>query len=235
MGTVLVGGKPKISVNKLGEFMTSTATRQKGIVRDQVADKPPGFKAFRYTEARAACSRYFIEGFNVSVLDEAIAIIDAKEELNKHDKNDKKVSIEALNELKLLDTSAYKDFVFTRFEGPGAMEIAGVDVKVNPDLIIRAIHKKKKVIGAVKFHLKKTQRLTPAGQEIVAIVVNKLIAEKIKAEDEVAKYELMLSIDLFNGGAIAAPKNQTQDWRSIESSCSIYSALWREAKESLKR
>ena len=217
--------KPKVSVNKLGEFVYASSIRQKGIVKDQAAERSPGFKAFRYNEARAACVRYFAEGFDLTIIDNAIEALNKKEILNEHDANDQKASIEALNELKNIDLTQFSGLKFERYSGDAKIEISGVDVKVNPDLIIRGEQKKKKVIGAIKIHIIKDS-LSSKSQSVVATVLQKFIDEKVRNEDERVLHNLMFSIDIFAGTVHPAPKAQALLLANIEASCDVYRLIW---------
>lgn len=51
---------PRISINKLGEYMTATPARRRQIVRDQ--KNPPAFKAARYKPARETIVSYLEDG-----------------------------------------------------------------------------------------------------------------------------------------------------------------------------
>lgn len=57
--TVTVRPEPRISVNKLGEYLVATASRRRQILRDQ--KRPPDFKVVRYADAQRAIVDYFID------------------------------------------------------------------------------------------------------------------------------------------------------------------------------
>ncbi|GAB3953208.1 hypothetical protein GCM10028805_36410 [Spirosoma harenae] len=227
-----MGKKPKISVNKLGEFVTATSIRQKSIVKDQSAKRPPGIKAFRYTEARATCVRYFTESFDVSIIDKSIEDLKKKILKNKHDQNDQQASIESLNELKNIDLSHFEGLSFSSFSGKGIMDINGVDVSVQPDLILRGEYKKKKVIGAIKFHIKKTEILKPRSQAVIATILQQFIDKHVKAEEEKAVHNLMFSVDIFGGSIAAAPKSQAQILTNVDAACWLYKLIWHSLEDS---
>ena len=57
--TVTVRPEPRISVNKLGEYLVATASRRRQILRDQ--KRPPEFKVVRYADAQRAIVDYFVD------------------------------------------------------------------------------------------------------------------------------------------------------------------------------
>jgi len=74
--------KPKISLNKLGEYLDATPSRRKRIIQDQ--QNPQAFKAVRYQDARECITEYISN----EMLDDAGLLESAQKLRAVHDCSD---------------------------------------------------------------------------------------------------------------------------------------------------
>src|SRR4051812_41198601 len=86
---------PRISVNKLGEYLVASAARRRGILRDQKA--PKDFVVMTYTEATTAIAEHLAAASaNLAVIDRMVTRLRATTTTTKYDKQRIKVCLEAL-------------------------------------------------------------------------------------------------------------------------------------------
>ena len=82
--------KPKISVNKLGEYLQTNPQRRKTIIYDM--NYPKSYKVARYIEAKEAIKNYFISNFDEEVLNASIYAHEAKKPESEFQEQDKQLS-----------------------------------------------------------------------------------------------------------------------------------------------
>ena len=76
--------KPNITINKLGEFLTTTPKRQRKILEQFKYPKENKFTFTGYNEAREAIKQYFIKGMDEAILLECLDVLDSKESNNDY-------------------------------------------------------------------------------------------------------------------------------------------------------
>ncbi|GAB4018403.1 hypothetical protein GCM10028808_52860 [Spirosoma migulaei] len=215
--------KPRISVNKLGEYVTASPTRRKSIVQNQ--KNPDNFIVARYTEARQAYIDFVVSKFDASIITNARESLTAKQTTSDFQANDKSSSIESLDCYNNITFPSIANFDISQFVGNGKIDIAGVDVSVNPDIIFRGTHKGKSIVGAIKFHIIKAT-LNEDARKTVATILHQFVEEIIRAEDEIAPVEFTLCIDIFSHKTESAPKSYKRKRTDVQAACEEYALWW---------
>lgn len=216
--------KPKISVNKLGEYITSSPTRRKSIVQNQ--KNPSNFIVARYTETREAYVNYIISKLDKSVMDNAKETLVAKQTSSDFQANDKATSIEALACFESISFPDLSNFEVSRFDGSAKIDISGVDVSINPDLIFRGVYRGKNIIGAIKLHIIKTAPLNEEARKTVATILHQFVEDILKTDDETAPVEFTFSIDIFAHKCEKAPKSYKKRRTDVQAACEEYALWW---------
>jgi len=129
----------KISLNKLGEYMTATPARRRRIIEDQIA--PKEFIAARYADARENISNFIVGDISDDRL-EQIAI-----ELRNHTYDstfiaqDKNLSADAIDSFLEISDQLPTDYKLEKTPAnvKATLEISGVDVSIRPDVYIKMI------------------------------------------------------------------------------------------------
>ena len=217
--------KAKISLNKLGEYLTANSSRRKRIVYD--AKNPKGFIVTRYKSAREAIKEYIISQYDENLMIDRINILEKKDVDSDFQENDRDTSIEALDHI--LD-STFPDLSGFHIEdsngGNPKVTISDVEVSVNPDLIIRGTYRGKKVIGAIKIHLSKGNILNEEGSKNVSTMIRSFVQDHIAEDDEIVEPKLCLSIDAFGKTCVESPKTFIRRMGYIESACEEIAMWW---------
>jgi len=102
---------------------------------------------------------------------------------------------------------------------------AGVEVSVQPDLLITATRRGKDIRGAVKLRFGKDRHLGSEAGRYGAAVLYLYASDYISGEEAVAR-SLCLLIDVHAGKAHEAPRSQQRYLRDVEAACAEIAARW---------
>ncbi|GAA3644522.1 hypothetical protein [Flavivirga jejuensis] len=217
----------KISVNKLSEYLGSDALRRRRIIEDQ--KEPVEFMITRYKAAKEAMINYIKSGYDVDIIDNAIDKLRRKTCSTDFEKNDRKTSIEALESfLEIKFPEHLLDFKISKPKKKINLVESKLQINVNPELIIDGVYRKKKVIGGIKIHISKHNKLTEEMQKNVSTLIHKAIEEKvvINSKKEVSHLDFCLSIDVFNRSIYYAPKSFKRRRKIINYACDEITLIW---------
>lgn len=219
---------PKISVNKLGEFLTtSSASRRRRIVYDQ--KHPSKVIVPLYGRARSPIGDFLAAGGDMSVLSKAIQSLRLEEADSDWARKDLDNTADALELFAAIAEELPLDGVQYRCSGDTCprLSIGGVRISVRPDVLLLFERRGKRHVGALKIHYirddKKALRL--AGQEFVATLCHKWL-EKHGPDGRSPQRSHCYSIDVFRQTLITAPTAITRRMQEIEAACQEIALLW---------
>jgi hypothetical protein len=213
---------PKISLNKLGEYMTATPARRRRIVEDQI--NPKDFIAARYTDAREKITDY-ISG-NI----EEQNLIQAADDLRKQSYDssfitqDKNLSADAIDDFLEISDQLPSGYRFEKVpaSNKSAMELSGVRVSIRPDIYLK--NDNDEVVGAIKLHFPKSNPLTIASGEYVATGLRAFVQS---TSSNIIDPKLCVVIDIPSTNVISAPKAGKKRMNDIEAACEEINARWK--------
>lgn len=218
--------KPHISVNLLGEFLTTNAKRQRRIL-EQLKYPDDNRFAFGHNYAREAAKRYLIKGFDENIVLKCIKKYQGMEPTSPSNEGVINSSIEGLNIILNGNADLNSSFDYQKYEGDNPkIDIKGVEVSVKPDLVIRSISRKKKYVGAFKFHMSKNSPVKPEGGKYIATILYYFTEQFIKNPDESVKHNHCLSFDVPTDSLVECPKGVKNRWDEIEAGCMNIAAMW---------
>lgn len=105
------------------------------------------------------------------------------------------------------------------------MHISGVDISVNPNLIVTDIINNIPHIGAAKIHIALTP-LSEESQKIVSVLLYAYVKTFIIEPETEANTKLCFSIDIFGKRIISCPKAYKQRLTRIETACEEIALWW---------
>ena len=217
---------PEISINPLSEYVTASERRRRTIIRQQ--RNPSGFIVPRYRTARTAFSKYFIAGYDKSILLEAIVRLQTREQKSDWTKNDTANSILALKHF-LAIKFPFKGLK-CRFSKPTSKSYAinGVEVIVSPDLILEWEEEDHKYIGAIKFIVKKSGRKTDLAYQQGRIAASLLadFVSRVTSDDVVVSKPHCMCIDVMNERLFPAPETSKDDMVLVSDACDEIRVHW---------
>lgn len=216
---------PRISVNKLAEYLEADSTRRRQIVYD--AKYPKDFKGIRYKEVKEAVVPYLIDRSDKKMLEDAITRFTKKKPTTTWQQQDKELSIEILKSLLNIDLTALKNCILKGFkEENKLLMIKGVAISIYPDLIVTKTIKGILNKGAIKLHSSKSFPLKEDGQKNVAGLLHHYVSNHMLKAGEIANPKLSVSLDLFTGELFYAPTAFKSKMTKIEAACEEIALRW---------
>jgi hypothetical protein len=215
---------PKISVNKLGQYIKSTPHRRHEIVKHQKYPMP--FITARYDEARKVIIDYFLNGKGCkAVISSKIKDLIVSNYSSNHKRHNNELSIQALEIFDPSKGPNLKKFNLVKFNSYfGKLSIEGVDVSIQPDIIINGMMHGKEFVGAIKLHFSKTNPLDPDAGKYVATMVHKFL--EMKYPDTKVNCSFCISMDIFTGHYFVAPRSFKMLRKDITAACKEIKLLW---------
>jgi len=217
---------PKISLNKLGEYLTATPARRKRIVQDQEDPKP--FIVARYSDAREA-----IVDFLASGMTEEKKLLSQAKKLRFDDSGtafsyqDKLASAEAIESFaEAADQIDLEDLKVVPVENSSShnMEISGVNVSIRPDAYLKDPITGD-TVGAIKLHFPKT---TPLNDDALGYVATALRVHLNDAKDaKVVDHKKCYVVDVSTRTVAHAPKAFTKKMNDIAAAREEIEARWK--------
>jgi hypothetical protein len=202
---------PRISVNKLGEFLTTgSASRRRRLVVDQT--KPKNFLANGCTDP--------------TPIADAIARIKNLVPKSPWYMRDYRNTIAALEHF-LTAGEALPTKGVTYIKGEKAVRplvIAGVQISVRPDFILRMRRGDSVSVGAMKINYVK-DGLSDEGQEYVAMLCHEW-STKYGVKAYPTSHSLCLAMDVVRHSLVSAPKGTVLRMREIEHACAEIALVW---------
>ena len=216
---------PKMSVNKLGEFLVATPKRQRSILKSL---KYPGENKFRFTgynDARKAIKEYILGNFDEEILLEYIEKLEIIPDEEKDNFTDS--SILALTTV--LESNKLPDsgFTFLPYEGMNPkLEIEGVEVSVYPDFVVHSETVKGEYCGAAKIHISKAGHFGEEGGKYISTMIYDFTGKYIDKSGRTLRNTNCISYDVFSDSLIECPKSISRRWVEIEAGCKNIVAIW---------
>lgn len=215
---------PRISLNKLGEYLDSTPSRRRQIVKDQQDPEP--FLAARYNDARREIID-FLEGG----MEDDSALLGAASSLrldasgSEFARQDRHASADAMENF--VDVVEQLILEGLSVEGTdkamsAGMDIAGVDVSIRPDAMLRD-ESTGEVKGAIKLHFSRTAPLSEKSREYVATVLRVYMTESGQISVDPKKCYV---VDVPTKKTSCAPKAFKRKMKDVEAACEEIAARW---------
>jgi hypothetical protein len=217
---------PRISVNKLGEYMTATPLRRRRIILDQ--QRPKAFIVPRYTEAQDAITKYLVrDQRDVGGILSEIQRLGLAPSATEWEAQRKRLCIEALE--RFLDVAEDIDLsgqtVIAGGNDQPRLQVGGLEVSVRPEVIVRGSSRSgDPACGALKLYFSKTIPLNLDGGEYVATLVHQFVDTHI--EPGKAEPRLCHVLDVFGGQVFTAPRAVARRRRDVWAACEEIARAW---------
>lgn len=216
---------PKISVNKLAEYIEATPTRRRRIVIDQ--KEPSPFIVARYKRAREIAVEYFCNQLDPEIIVRGIEELELESPTTDFQKNDLDNSILFLENLLDIELPDFEELELSPYEGNNPkLNLKGLEISVYPDVIIRGKVSGSKIVGAIKIQTSLTNPLTTEGAKSVATLIHSFVQEHIVVKGEKAHLKNCLSIDVFARNVEYAPNSYKRRYTNLEHACSEILLWW---------
>jgi hypothetical protein len=214
---------PRISVNKLGEYMTASVIRRRSILDDQ--KHPAFFQVIRYSPAERAVIEWMESRFDPSVLARHKEALRSKPILSEYDAQQVALCLEAIDHAGRIPVRQFPGIRYERCAFRGYLEVAGVDVSVRPELTVAdRTRRGEPRFGFVKLCFSRSYPLTEAGAAYVGTVAQELAA----GIPDAAKPHpsLALVVDVFQERVFVGPTSTRRRLSEIEAACEEIAGRW---------
>jgi hypothetical protein len=224
----IVYKEPRISVNKLGEYLTTPkASRREKILHD--AKFPPTFQVIRYDPTREIVQRFLAGKIgSIKALNEAIADYALTHTKDDFEARMKKSNLEAM--ALFAEMAPGLDFGDAKItigaHAPPRRDISGVAVSVRPDLHL-TVHGGANTPtrrGAIKLNISKGAVHSVASSDYVGTLLRTYIEEGCEPGE--CDHQRCFSLDVFGTRLAPSPKAVVNRWKDIESGCAEIARQW---------
>lgn len=216
---------PRISANKLGEYMVSPPLRRQSIIERQ--KYPCTYIGAYYEPAHEAIVDFIVgRSDRGGLLRRTEQIVEGPHESTwaMHRAHG---SAEAV--LRFLDLEPKLDLrgmVPMVPEEHTKLDVAGVDVSVYPDVVLEGFDDKDRpIVGAIKLHFPKSHPHTEASAQYVATLL-RVYAMEVMADRGKVCEDACIVVDVFAGRVLTAPHGYRRRWRDIGAACEEIRRLW---------
>jgi hypothetical protein len=229
MDTAHVGSArkhPRISLNKLGEYLTATPARRRTIIRDQ--KYPPTFQVMRYSEAERAIIDYFTEGRREDGLLASIGRLSAQERKTEFDAQRVELCLDALHGfLETVDDLGLEGATLVQGEAePPLLEVAGVALSVRPEIIVRTPEGEgDSRLGLVKLYFSKTHPLDETSAQYVGAVLQHFATHHLGAGAQ-PHHTLFRVVDVLASKVYRPSRAVTRRLSDVQAACEEIAARW---------
>lgn len=219
-----VRSKPRISVNKLSEYLTATPSRRRAIVKEQ--KYPPTYRAIWYEAATKAIVKFLCDkGRDEEQLIKVMERLYTQKAANESEQIKFKTNAEALDAF--LDAYNQLELGDGRIrEGPSdapKLVIAEVELSVRPEIYLEATLKDKAAAGAVKLYFSKDNELDDTTAPYIAALVERFIADHSGRD---ASRRHCQVFDVFGKTVVSGPASTKTRMRDIEAACEEIRLHW---------
>jgi hypothetical protein len=215
--------EPRISVNKLAEYIVSRASRQGKILTD--ARWPSDYITVRYKEVYDLLADYLcdpeqhMEPLQVALRQYEAAIPGSD---SNHPRSCAEALMAFLVHQDVIDLSGFE--AARAPDRPDRLVINGVEVSVRPEVLLIAERRGRQVRGAVKLYLGKSHPFDEESGALAATLVRKHVeAQGGPGETD---YRSCFVLDVFAGRLYTAPQANRRRLDDIAAACDQIRQLW---------
>lgn len=218
---------PRISTNKLAEYMRATPSRRRKIIEQQ--KNPPTYMVTWYADAQSAITKFILGGCaDESILKNEINRLNGLTTQNETEETRNKTNVDALaaflNWYEQLDLKGYE-----LTAGPNSqpkLVCSGVEVSVRPEVFIRGTETRNgEFVGCIKLYFSKDSKLDDESGSYVGALLHQYSCRHLASGRKV-KQKACITIDVFGQQAFVAPKAIVKRSADIDAACKEIEVIW---------
>ena len=221
--------QPRISVNKLAEYMVSKAARQRKLLKDRKYPDPDFQMGMYHREASEAVARYLVsDQIATDPIDNQISIIKQQTPDKIGTQRRLNSNIEAMERfLEMLDDFDFGDAAPEHGEHAAQkLTFHGVEISVRPEIVLRGTIKGKPVVGGVKMHFAKGFEMTDETAGYVSAAVQEYCQRHLTLDGSIVHSGFCQVFDIGSGNVFDGVKSTKSRLRDIEDTCRNIADIW---------
>ena len=215
---------PYISINKLAEYMEANATRRRAIIKSLKSDSD--FTKLYYQSVKSILAPYVKSSYDENIIKNAIDATNSKRITSTWKTTDRDGSIQALECLLSTSMPDLTDYeIVSNVKLVDDLILAGVKVTLKPEVYLK--HLKTDKLGAIKFHLAKTEsnRLNGKSRQYAATMLKYgFINSGFDANQIDAN--ACISVDIFDESFSVSPAAYVRTMDGLTCACEEIFARW---------
>jgi len=184
----------KISINQLASFAVVSDAKKRQIIKQQ--KNPPKILVNRYGLAKSTMKKTLANRGDLRSVLDGIEELKSRIPITDWQKNDRKVSIEAMERfilMKLPELLQNNPYIILDKPKVKSFFINGVEILVSPDLVIRMNIAGQDYIGAVKLHVSKSDIFEKEQSRYVSTCLYKYLELLHENEDVITSRSVLVS------------------------------------------
>jgi hypothetical protein len=233
---IIVHHEPRISANKLAEYVVADPSRQKTILKDAKFAKKVVIVG--YKGARGCVPYAFSENsLNIDVLVERAKKIEAENDapgISDWQRSDNANSAAALKHLAVIAPELSWGKAKMLYIKLGGLEIAGVKVSIQPELVFGFEHRNIAKVGAVILNtakgddkaLDRGNGAHRVGDYLSSLVFQVLLAKASKFGAPLNSK--CYAVDVFREKVYTAPMSYRKLNKNLEAACEMIASRWKD-------
>jgi hypothetical protein len=207
--------QPRISVNKLGEYIVASPRRRRAIIADQ--KNPKEFIVPRYREALEAIALFLVNGNRARLLSVRNNLAGQRFQ-SKWEDQCRESCIEAIDSLlRIADEIDFSAYERIRLTTPGRLSISGLTVSVRPEILLRA----RGNTGGLKLYIAKNTPLNEAGPYVATV-----LHQYMEGEHSPSRARDCFVLDVFAREIITAPRSTLRLRSEVAAACEEIVGRW---------
>jgi hypothetical protein len=229
--------EPRISVNKLGEYLTATPARRRRIVHD--AKYPSAFMVARYTAAENAIADWICSGCTDDLmLAQAMATLANAEPGSQFSRIRRDCCLQALDRAgelrdRLNLPTGRVSYVRTNTSIP--VQFDNVTVSIRPEVFIYTdgISRNgddQRRLGGIKLYISKQHPLNEQSADYISTLLWQSLVVRSAQELLLLNHEQIKVVDVFAGEVFTLPKAHKQRLKEIAAACDEIGDRWQAIK-----
>jgi hypothetical protein len=219
---------PRVSVNKLGEYLTATPARRKRIIHD--AKYPSTFMVARYTVAENAIADWICSGgADELLLDQAIATLRNGEPASNFARSRRDCCVTAianaarLGEQLQLPTGRV---TYVRSNKASPLLFGDLGVSVRPEVLIYTGQGEGRRLGGIKLYFSKQHPLTQQSAGYITTLLWQSLVIRSAHDLLLLDHNQIKLVDVFAGTVFTLPKSHKQRLKEIAAACEEIAERW---------
>jgi len=216
---------PRISANKLGEYLVSPPLRRQCIIERQ---KYPCAYIGAYYEPARSILVDFIGGVidRGQMLERADLLVESPHESTYAMHRAHGCAEAVLRFIDLEPRLDLRGMSPVMVERHDKLDVEGVDVSVYPDVVLEGRDAKQRpTVGAIKLHFPKSHPHTEASAQYVATLLRMHATLAMSERGRVIE-DACIVVDVFAGRVLSAPRGYRRRWRDIGAACQEIRRVW---------
>jgi hypothetical protein len=224
--------EPRISVNKLGEYLTATPARRRRIVHD--AKYPSTFMVARYTTAENAIADWICSGCaDDLMLAQAMATLAQAEPGSQFSRVRRDCCLQAIDRAgelrdRLNLPSGRVSYVRTNTTIP--VEFDEVTVSIRPEVLLYTggsdEDEGERRLGGIKLYLSKQYPLNEQSADYVTTLLWQALVVRSAQELLLLTHDQIKVVDVFAGEVFTLPRAHKQRLKEIAAACDEIHDRW---------